>query len=219
MISPADRGNVAVGLPRCSRPVGPPAAIAKDETRMTTAAPIVTNSDARVIPGRECGTCTLCCKVYNIPEIGKVAGKWCQHCTPGKGCGIHQSLPSQCATFNCMWRTEAKLPAHWKPERSKMVVTIFPLNHHIYVQVDSSAPTAWRKQPYHGELRLWAKNNLPKNIHVVVFVNDDATLIMPDQDVLLGAMKPTDVISVRRNAGSASYEVKLVPGMTEGLPG
>jgi hypothetical protein len=188
-----------------------PAATAEDEIPMPTADPTAMNPDARVIPGRECGTCSLCCKVYNIPELGKPAGKWCQHCTPGKGCGIHQNLPSQCATFNCMWRTEAALPPHWKPEHSKMVVTIFPLNGHIYVQVDSSAPTAWRKQPYHGQLRLWAKNNLPKGIHVVVFVNDDATLIMPDQDMPLGLMKPTDVISVRRS-GASGYEVKLVPG-------
>src|SRR5258708_27094970 len=60
---------------------------------MPTAAPIAMNSDARVIPGRECGSCTLCCKVYNIPEIGKAAGKWCKHCTPGKGC--YPREPSQ----------------------------------------------------------------------------------------------------------------------------
>jgi hypothetical protein len=193
----------------------------KNETRMPTAAPTAMNPDSRVIPGRECGTCTLCCKVYNIPEIGKPAGKWCQHCTPGKGCGIHQNLPSQCATFNCMWRTEAALPPHWKPEQSKMVITIFPLNGFIYVQVDPGAPSAWRKQPYYDQLRLWAKNNLKKGIHVIVFLNDIATLIMPDEDVPLGPMKPTDGISVRRNAasGPARYEVTLIPGGTAGLRG
>jgi len=80
---------------------------------MTTADPIATFSDTRVVPGRECGSCTLCCKVYYIAELGKAAGKWCQHCTPGKGCMIHETtLPSQCATFNCLWRTDAALPAH-----------------------------------------------------------------------------------------------------------
>jgi len=187
---------------------------------MSTAAPIAENSDARVIPGRECGSCTLCCKVYNIPELGKPAGKWCDHCKPGKGCTIHTSLPSQCAAFNCMWRTEEALPAHWKPDQSKMVITIFPPNGFIYVQVDPGAPSAWRKQPYYGQLRRWAKNNLPKGICVVVFVNDVATVIMPDRDVPLGAMKPTDGISVRRNlaSGSAAYEVTVIPGAA-GLPG
>jgi hypothetical protein len=188
---------------------------------MPTAAPIAMNSDARVIPGRECGSCTLCCKVYNIPEIGKAAGKWCKHCTPGKGCAIHETLPSQCAAFNCLWRTEEALPPHWKPEQSKMVITIFPLNGFIYVQVDPGAPSAWRKQPYYDQLRQWAKNNLQKGIHVIVFVNEIATLIMPDQDVPIGPMKPTDGISVRRNfaPGFAKYEATLIPGDTAGFQG
>ena len=180
---------------------------------MPTATPITTNSDERVIPGRECGSCTLCCKVYNVPEIGKVAGKWCQHCKPGRGCAIHDSLPSQCAVFNCLWRTEQTIPPAWKPDQSKMVITIFPLNGFIYVQVDPGAPSAWRKQPYYDQLRQWSRNNLQKGIHVIVFVNEMATLIMPDQDVPLGPMKPTDGLSVRRKlgAGAGAYEVALIP--------
>jgi len=41
---------------------------------MTAPAPIA-NSNARVIPGQECGSCSMCCEVYNIPEIDKPAGK------------------------------------------------------------------------------------------------------------------------------------------------
>jgi len=48
-----------------------------------------------------------------------------------------------------------------------------------------------------------AKNNLPKGIHVVVFVNDDATLIMPTRHAARPD-EPTDVISVRRNGASAT---------------
>jgi hypothetical protein len=186
---------------------------------MRTPAPTATNSDARVLPGRECGTCTLCCKVYNIPEIGKPAGKWCKHCMPGKGCAIHETPPSQCAEFNCLWRTEETLPPAWKPEKSKMVLTIFPLNGFVYAQVDPGAPSAWRKQPYYDQLHQWAKNNLEKGIYVIVFVNDIATLIMPDEDVLLGPMQPTDSLSVRRNfaPGFSKYEVTLTPGRPAGL--
>src|SRR5665647_396760 len=184
---------------------------------MPNATPIAMNSGARVIPGRECGSCTLCCKVYSIAEIGKAAGKWCKHCTPGKGCAIHESLPSVCATFNCLWRTEKALPPHWKPEQSKMVITIFPPNGFIYVQVDPGAPSAWRKQPYYDELREGAKKNLQEGIYVIVFVNDIATLIMPDQDVPLGPMKQTDRISVRRNFVLGTYEATLIPGGAAGL--
>jgi hypothetical protein len=170
-------------------------------------------SDTRVIPGRECGSCTLCCKVYNIPEIGKVAGKWCTHCAPGKGCRIHDALPSPCAEFNCLWRTQEVLPAHWKPDQAKMVVTLHPLNGNIYVQVDPGAPTAWRRQPYLDQLRQWARNNLPKGWYVVVFVNELATLILPDQEMPLGALKPNDGLAVRQTSGpgGVNYEVTVIP--------
>jgi hypothetical protein len=185
------------------------------------AVPTNMNSAAKVVPGRECGSCTLCCKVYNIPEIGKPAGKWCKHCTPGKGCAIHETLPDQCAAFNCHWRTVEALPLHWKPDQSKMVITTSALNGYCYVQVDPGAPSAGRKQPYYDQLRQWAKNNLQDGIFIVVFVNDMATLIMPDKDVPLGPMQPADRISVRRNfaPGFASYEVTLVPGGPAGLQG
>jgi hypothetical protein len=182
---------------------------------MPTAAPIATFADVQVVPGRECGNCTLCCKVYYIAELDKPAGKWCTHCTPGKGCKIHDTtLPDQCAAFNCLWRTEEAMPLHWKPDQSRMVITIFPLNRYIYVQVDAGTPSAWRKQPYYDELHEWAKKNLDKGIHVIVFVNDIATLIMPDDTVPLGPMKPTDQLTVRRNvgAGAAKYEATLTPG-------
>jgi hypothetical protein len=181
---------------------------------MPTAAAVDLRPPVQVVPGRECGSCTLCCKVYNIPEIDKAAGKWCKHCTPGKGCAIHDALPSQCSKFNCLWRTMEALPPHWKPEQSKMVITIYPQNEFIYVQVDPGTPAAWRKQPYYDELHHWAKTNLPKGIHVIVFVNDIATLIMPDDTVPLGAMKPTDILVVRTNStpGSAKYEATLIPG-------
>jgi hypothetical protein len=159
----------------------------------------------------------MCCKVYNIPEINKPAGKWCTHCKPGKGCMIHDSPPAQCAEFNCLWRTEEKLPPHWKPDQAKMVITIHPASGYIYVQVDSSASSAWRRQPYYDQLRLWAKNNLQRGIYVVVFINELATLIMPDQDVPLGPLRPTDGIAVRRSGNG--YEARLVPGGATPVPG
>ena len=63
------------------------------------------------LPGRACGGCTLCCKVYALPEIGKPAGVWCKYCEPGKGCKIHDALPDPCREFFCLWMTDATMPA------------------------------------------------------------------------------------------------------------
>jgi hypothetical protein len=53
-----------------------------------------------------------------------------------------------------------------------------------------------------------ARTNLELGVHIVVFVNDQATLIMPD--VPLGLMKPTYGFSVRRVLGpnGPTYEVR-----------
>ena len=97
-------------------------------------------------------------------RLGPAAGKWCTHCKPGKGCAIHDALPSQCAEFHCWWRFEEKVPPHWKPDQAKMVITIHPGSGYILVQVDPSTPSAWRRQPYYDQLRLWAKRNLHRHL-------------------------------------------------------
>lgn len=170
-----------------------------------------TVSELQPVPGRECGSCTLCCKVYDIPEIQKAAGKWCGQCKPGRGCKIHDNLPDQCAEFNCLWRTDAAMPAQWKPDQAKMVAIIHPITRNIQIQVDPGLPSAWSRQPYHDHLRQWATKNMPKGMYVVVFVNELATLVLPDQDVQLGPMTADQVITVRKESGSsgAVYEIKV----------
>lgn len=171
--------------------------------------PDLLSREKSAVTGRNCGTCTLCCKVYTVAAIDKPAGRWCRHCTPGRGCGIYGTRPDQCRDFFCLWMTESAVPAEWKPERSKMVLTVLPENGFIYVQVDPGSPQAWKKQPYYGHLHQWAADNLSKGVHVLVFVNDVATLIMPEQDLLLGPMKPTDGFSVRGKMGPAGVEYEV----------
>jgi hypothetical protein len=152
-------------------------------------------------PGRSCGTCTLCCKVFEIPSLQKPAGTWCRHCAPGAGCAIHETLPQQCREFFCLWMSDSSMPAEWKPERSKLVLTFFPGNGFLYVQVDPGSPQAWRKAPYYEGLRAFARKLIDKGRHVVVFVNDAAFLILPDDAIALGAMKPTDNFKIDRAFG------------------
>ena len=160
-------------------------------------------------PGRDCGTCTLCCKVYDVPVLDKPRGQWCRHCLPGKGCGIHDTRPEHCRVFFCLWMTDGSFPEHWKPERSKIVLTIFPENGFLYGQVDPGTPRAFEKEPYAGELKRFAADLLKQNRHVIMFVNDQATLILPDQTVPMGRMGPRDLFRLERvfRDGRASYDV------------
>lgn len=164
------------------------------------------------VPGRACGSCNLCCKVYDGPYPGKAAGQWCRHCTPGRaeGCAVYDARPQGCRDFHCLWMTAPWLGDEWKPERSRMVATFDPAAKALLVQVDPGAANAWRREPYLGQLRAWAKAGWRERRHVVVFVNRHATVVTPDREEAIGTLEPGDRIVVRERRGEdgkTGYEV------------
>ena len=76
--------------------------------------------------GRSCGAYSLCCKVLGIdtPKSTKPPRQWCQHCTPGRGCGIYETRPPICRNYACAWLVGSGLGAAWYPLLSKMVVIL-----------------------------------------------------------------------------------------------
>jgi len=143
-------------------------------------------------PGRACGSCALCCKVYALPALEKPPGEWCRHCTPGKGCAIHDQAPVHCQQFFCLWMTDPKLPDAWRPDRAKFVLSIYPGNNFVYGQVEPGSPGAWRKEPYFSGLKSLARTLIGERRHVIMFVRDEATLIMPEEAIPLGPMTAQD---------------------------
>jgi hypothetical protein len=148
-------------------------------------------------PGRECGTCTLCCKVYEVPTLSKPAGKWCQHCAPGKGCGIWETRPDHCRSFYCLYMTEGWLGHEWKPEKSKFVITVDPFSRYMNVQVDPGHPKAWRQEPYYSQFRRWAQAMLPEERLVVILNGLVATIVTSQGEVELGHMGPDDRVQLK----------------------
>lgn len=148
-------------------------------------------------PGRACGSCTLCCKVYDVPSLGKPAGTWCSHCKPGRGCAIHDTRPQHCRSFYCLWMTQSWLGPEWKPDRAKMALSVDPATNFLFVQVDPGAAQAWRGEPYYRNLKQWAAGAVGRGRHVIVFHNKSATVILPDRDVPLGVMAAGDRIVTR----------------------
>ena len=75
------------------------------------------------VSGNQCGTCTLCCKLVHVYEIDKPMGKWCPHCSLGKGCQIYETRPSECKTWNCLWLQGAfGNDPDLRPDKCKVVV-------------------------------------------------------------------------------------------------
>jgi hypothetical protein len=72
-----------------------------------------------LVTGRDCGDCTVCCTWPTIdkPEIQKVSGATCTHCTSG-GCAIYETRFPVCRGFYCAWRTVDIFGEDWRPDRS-----------------------------------------------------------------------------------------------------
>ncbi|MGL4728282.1 MAG: hypothetical protein ACRCWO_05970 [Bosea sp. (in: a-proteobacteria)] len=158
-------------------------------------------------PGKSCGSCTLCCKLFPVPELEKPAGTWCRHIAQGRGCGIHETRPPVCRAFDCQWLFNAELGPEWKPERCKFVLSIYPGSNSLVVTADPGAPRAWAQEPFITSLRLWAQAALDQGDCVLVFERDKASAILPDGEKPLGVILPGDrIISTRKGAG---YDVEV----------
>jgi hypothetical protein len=78
-----------------------------------------------VIPGRDCGGCTVCCTALPVdePALRKQANVDCPQCDVGGGCRVYDRRPQTCREFFCGWRALPKLGDEWRPDRSGVMVT------------------------------------------------------------------------------------------------
>ena len=134
--------------------------------------------------GRQCGDCALCCKVMAIEEFAKPASSWCPHCKPGHGCLIYAHRPVECRAFNCLWLINHLLDQHWKPSKSKLVLTTS--DDGIEIRCDPGYPNAWRREPFRSEIHQWAVSGETDDMTVVVIVGQKMTLVTPDREFDLG---------------------------------
>lgn len=151
-------------------------------------------------PGKSCGTCTMCCKTFAIPEVEKAAGQWCRFVVQGTGCGIHSTRPEVCRLFFCHWLRNPNLGPEWRPDRAKFLIYTEIGGRRLVVAPDAGAPGAWRKQPYYAQFKRWAALGAPKNHQILVFNGKRASAVLPDRDVDLGIVEVGDEV-IYRSAG------------------
>lgn len=77
-----------------------------------------------LVPGRECGGCTVCCTELHIntPGLKKLAGVRCPNLQDDRLCAVYETRPGTCSDFECGWRVMAALGDHWRPDRAGIVL-------------------------------------------------------------------------------------------------
>lgn len=76
---------------------------------------------------RACGSCTLCCKLVPVEEIGKPAGQRCPAQRHG-GCTVYRrpNFPMSCHAWSCRWLTNDDAADLRRPDRAHYVIDMMP---------------------------------------------------------------------------------------------
>ncbi len=151
--------------------------------------------DMTAAPPRACGSCTMCCKVFKVAELDKPAGRWCVNVKTGKGCAIHDARPGFCRTFQCAWLASPDMPDEWKPERARFVLAVEP-GGALQIACDPAQPAAWRREPYHSQIRRWAEHGMNIKKPVLLTVGDRASVVLPNTELPVGELQPGDDVEL-----------------------
>ena len=138
--------------------------------------------------GRQCGDCSLCCKLLGIPELNKPKDTWCPNFAAGIGCRIYADRPPSCHNFICRWLAAPDMGPEWKPSVCKMVVDSKPSL--FVVHVDPAIAQPWRAEPYFSVLKRLSAQGLTKGTIVMVIERRRTIVILPDKEVDLGVIGP-----------------------------
>lgn len=127
---------------------------------------------------RQCGSCTLCCKVMGVPEV-KERHDWCPHAARDGsrvGCGIYRKRPERCREFHCMWLIDEKIGEHWYPKKSKIVIDVKLDPRIVCFVVDPAYPLRWLEEPWFSDIKNIAKAGIDgrhgKTWGTVVMIKD-----------------------------------------------
>jgi hypothetical protein len=161
------------------------------------------------VAAKECGGCTMCCKIMRIDELAKPTGQWCTHCKPGRGCGIYPDRPQTCRVFHCLWITQAALGPEWRPDKCKMVLMAIAGGRTV-IKCDPGFPQAWRKQPYYAHIRSWADRAGPQGGEVLVCVGHDITVLARDRELHVGIVAEEDGFATDYDAAGRLLRCRVI---------
>jgi hypothetical protein len=146
--------------------------------------------------GRVCGSCSLCCKLLDVPEVEKPENDWCAHCRPGHGCRIYARRPYVCATYSCLWLIRKDWGEAWFPPKARIVADLHVKQDtgqlFCRFHLDPAYPNRWRDQPYYSWIKhtalvgLTGRNGIGERSYTVVSLRGKWILILPHRECAFG---------------------------------
>ncbi len=152
------------------------------------------DAELDLVPGRSCGSCTMCCKLLEIDVLEKPRGVWCKHCNPKSGCTIYETRPEPCRSFHCGYLRLPGLDDRWKPAKAKFLINYEAGASRIAIHTDPERPDAWSEEPYLATIKQWALNAAREGSYVIVWAGHNATLVLPGRTKTLGHVRDDQVI-------------------------
>jgi hypothetical protein len=144
-----------------------------------------------------------------VAELKKPRGVWCSYCIRGTGCRIYADRPGGCRAFLCGWLINPRFGSEWKPDRSKIVVTVGLDGNSLNFRCDPGFPEAWRKEPYHGQIRKLAAIAIQHDGMISVHTGRNLIVVAPDGEFALGDVAVEDEI-IREFSGDRLVGVRVV---------
>lgn len=160
---------------------------------------------------RECGSCTLCCKLLFVESLGKPQGQWCERCAVGAGCRMYDVRPMECRAFVCGFLTVGELDESWRPSLSKLIVCFEGgESKTVYVHVDPGRADAWKRSPYYQKLKEWSVRAAAGRGQVIVKIGTRAIVILPDKDVDLGPVQDDEMVVTQEKMTAQGVELDAI---------
>ena len=132
---------------------------------------------------KSCGGCDVCCRVYEIDELDKPAGRLCAHaCT---GCAIYEARPQTCRTFDCLWLQRPELDATWRPDLAGFVMRLGEGGTTLWIDEDPLRRNAWKREPYYRQIKAWSAAVQQRRGLVMVAVAEGVVVVFPESDLFV----------------------------------
>ena len=143
-----------------------------------------------------------------VEELQKPGGVLCAHARAGQGCGIYETRPHACRTFECVWLMDPQMPHRFRPDQTRVVLDQDPEATRLIARCDPANPQAWRRNPIHAALKAYAAETWGTGRIVLAVAGRRTWLVTPKAEIDLGEVAPDADLKITEGPdGSVGVEV------------